>query len=732
MRRLLYIASTILFFEICATAADVNGSFSLVEPGAVAIRNTTDASQNEWLVSNSSYAVAGIMYANCDGAARLPDNPSNLASPVRSVKSVQASFPVERNAPQYYLGDTLDVPDGVDWNATFELFNSMPEVHGNYLFDSLHRRIYVIAGGTAQFSWVVDGDGGKVTNRIVTVSQPISSSRPKRIFLTDAQYGGEPVSLTGKFAKLYGPSNILTVVEEEVDLGISIGGAPSTEKKIVSGLYISEDISGTRTMYAAGNIKGQVLMVYYDSSDYQHIVDTQVIEVLAPVVSVQDAFVGEPLKPSGNGFDGERLFASPYKTDDPGDGAYLYKYEAKHSYSPSDGCVYALRPTSETTRNWTKICWKEKDRQGVDWPFEINEYNVRWPENCMMFVRGDDGEEGAGITIPGIYSAELCGFQEDTGSVSNHARAVENNVFKTYGPGYSLLKLTANDDIWFLPVRSVSRSDREWFTGETVKYFVGEELVPRGGSLSGVAEGKSLTIAVDKPGYVHESASAKLWNPNLYSAEGVGSTGLPSAIFPVSAPMSDEDEGVIEVWWMSKFEKPQMPEPVYAPAVPQRYSIRWPGAMDAPEIVLASQEGAKGKSLHGTGGAGMFDGTGSHVKLPVRKFFGECSGTVGFWTKSYVDAAPTNISALVSFGSTNNMPLISFEVDGRGDYLVRFGHEIEFRHESQNHTEWTYLSLSWTNGNVSSMMISASTNSIQSRWNIPAMPECSPESCVKA
>ena len=716
--------------------------YTLAAPRVAILRNVTRAvdiarEENAWAVSNGClYAGASAAHfagSNMGGTEAvlnpiLSDDPS---LPVRKLGSSVGGFPVERNKPQYYLGDALDAPEGTDWEATYSLFAADSTASNNFLFDTKNNAVYVIAGETARFSWVIadtDSPGARHTNEIVTISSPVARERPKNIFWTDAKYGGRTVDLSGKFVRFFGPSEILTKRMGQESTGTTIGDQESMRDVVLSGLYIDET-GGKRTLYAAGELRGQVVMVYYDSPLCDRIVDVQVVEVSQPQTDILSATVGGELHASGRGYDITGLVASPTTMDDPdGKGPYLYQHNGQYPYSPKHKSVFAIRPTDDKTRNQTQIYWMEIDNQGVSWPFEVDEYRVSWPEDIAIFVRSEDASApGKGATIPSVYSAELMTYQEDFGAVANHARAPENGVFTTYGPGRSLMKLTGNDNIWFLAVESVLRTDPSWYTNLVTEVLVGEEMLLRGGSVSGLAEGRSLAVDADVPGWIYEPHSAPVWNPHLYSENGVAANDLPSAIFPVTAAIDRSVTNTVEVWWSTNYRQPDMPESVRIPALPQRYGVRWPTKNEAPQITIASQEGSAGISGYCDGGTLVFDDAGSYLELPSRTFFDPTEGSISFSLGAYTAEAARQDSAIASFGDTNGTPFVTIGCLADGTIRARLG-SAELSVKATNTAEWAAVTISWS-GTAASMLYLGdagllTANATLSATDLAALGQC--------
>lgn len=673
--------------------------YSLGTPGVpILYVGSSGAADNSWLEANSSFMAQSFEYV------RTSDVVESLrevdpAAPVRSLASASVGFPIERNKPEYYLGDALIPPDDVDWDQTYALFENS-EFASNFLFDTKGRCVYVINGATSRFSWVTTGG---ITQEVAIVASPVSAERPKNIFWTDN--GGKPVDLTGKYVRLFGPNEILEKVIGYRETGTTIGDEKAYQEYVVKGLYIDES-GGKKTMYAAGELSGQVVLVYYDSATYERIVGVQTIEVSRPSVETLTAFVGSELKPTGRGFSSDGLIAAPasLEEDDDGKGPYLYQHSGKYSYSPKNGCVFALRPTSDKTRNRTQIFWMETDAQAVQWPFEIDEYLVDWSEKTTILVRGDaDGNPGKGITIPSAYDSELMKYQEDFGSVKNHARAPVDGEFVTYGPGLSLLKLTADDNIWFMPVRSIMRDDLDWFDPYPVEYDVGEEVVIAPGEFSGIAKNKAswFDIDTDIPGYIYEPVSDRVWNKNVYSASGVGAGGLPSAIFPVTAPMDDSTPAVLEVWWSASYQEDGMPEAVSIPKLPQTVNVAWPYVYSVPKIVLASQKGSAEPSVFLGGKTLMLCSENSSLGINNRKFFSSEGGVISFWINTLLKEETTGNGRIVTFGDENGDDFITIDMSNDCEFTLHFGSaEPVTLQGGMGESGWNYVVLAWDEENL--------------------------------
>ena len=684
MRRLLLLMMAVAVAGAASPARAENPTYVLGVPSAPTMYLSGDADDNEWLAANNGCPAMSIA-ATTGGVSRVED----VDAPRLRLASAEAGFPFERAKPDYYLADVIEPPEGVDWAATYAAYLERPESErANFIFDDDGRRVFAVKGGTVNFIWVL-ADG---TRRPMTYTVSLScSGRPRRIYWTDYPYNAPGVDLTGKFVKFFGNDDILTIRYGCVTN--SAGGIPMVvTNKVVSGLCIDPS---TKTLYAYGQLQGQAVMAYYDTGTFDRLLHVQVVEVCRPQVNRLKGEIGLALRPDGRGYDVSGLRARPTyvsTTDNRGD--YYYQHQGKYSYSPKHNNVYPLRPTKDCPWNM-EVYWMETDEMEVDWPFELDQYECEWPADAPVFVRGG-GDGGRPIYVPSDYSASLMSYQDPEG----HARAVESDgTFKTFGEGWSLLKLTTDDNVWFVPVHSIFRTNTDYFTLEPGEIRVGRELQLRGGSVAGTAPGFAPACDPSSPGYIYEAASDPVWNPNIYSApqpdnagasstnalasaSGDGTTNTyESVIYAVSAKGSPE----IEVWWNTTIQHEDMPKALTIPTLPQVYSIRWPQDDETPQIVLASQLGSASESLYSHNSGLYLSDTNACAELPARKFFDDFNGgTVMFWMKPDVGFSGEGQASVVSFADNNGRSLtIDLNVSGSATNVV-------FRYSGATETEKAY------------------------------------------
>ena len=640
-----------IFAVFVVSAADPKPTYTLGSPRPAKVNNTTNEANNVWLATNAVFvATAGFEAFDSVTTTEFVDGD------VYQLIEGESGFAWERAKPEYYLADVLDVPDGVDWNATYDNWQADQEKNTNdrwssgFLFNPHEDEpcVYVVSGGNQAFEWVMR-DG--TTNKVSYVVGSNFAGRPRRIYWTEAPYNGPKVSLAGKFVKFFGNDELLTLKYDTVSNLVG-GTLIGTDKKVTRGLYVDPS---SETLCAVGELSGQCVMVYYDTGNYENILHVQVVEVRSPEALFLNGTIGEALKPDGQGYPIEGLTA--YVSTGIGNSAdrrgdYLYQHSGQYSYSPKNGDVFPLRPT--VGQRWlASIYWMETDAMNVQWPFEYDQYENDWPEYAQTYVRGDltgangQVDYGAKIYIDSSYSAKLEDYQESANSNENHAVAVDgNNAFFTKGEGYSLLRLTADDNIWFLPIHSVLRSNTNYFTLASSRVTVGRELTLRGGSRSGLAGLHMVNATADEPGYIYKPASGTQYDSNLYhektassssaeaTSDGGSTTNLVSSIYAIRA----DEEPPIEVWWSERVELEDAPAAITIPVLPQVYKTVWPEDGEMPQIVIASQKGSANEMIFQQGGAAYFDSDAAVLTLADRTYFPSGVGTIAFWTRPAVYA----------------------------------------------------------------------------------------------
>ncbi len=573
--------------------------------------------KNTWLETNHVVAAYSCVQVSTNGTASSAQTTAGL--PRVQLTACEAGFAFERIKPEIWFGGRLPLPENTDWTATYEEFQKLSEEEQSaFIFDPLNKRVFAQAGGTHKFSWVLM-DGTKQSHDYVI--SPVCEGRPYRLFWTDNPYNAPPVSLSGRYIKLFGADSIVkpvygTKVEDQ-------GGQQITNKNvIVRGVFLD---SSSSCLYARGEVSGQFIVAFYDSGSFDNLQRIQVVEVGKPDVNYMTGFIGEPIQPYGTGYGTSGLTPSPVAlgTDaQDTSGPYYYQHKGTYSYSPKNNWVYPLRPTvGEAWR--LDVYWMETDAHGIQWPFERCNYSCSWNTNKMTTLIAS-----ARVKLPSEYSPTLCSYQDPEG----HARAPENNIFRTQGSGFSLLRIGGQDNIWFIPVRSIDRTDTNFFTLKEAAWFVGDELRPRGGSVSGAAEGYSPIIDSSVPALLNLDESSNNYNPNLYYDWISESNTLASVIYPVNVVGANDKP--LEAWWSSTVQQEGMTSPIAFPCLIQRYRAVWPSPEQCPQIVIASQQGGAGTTRYETGSAAKFDSAAARIAMPDTYAFNARGGSISFWANA--------------------------------------------------------------------------------------------------
>lgn len=436
--------------------------------------------------------------------------------------------------------------------------------------------------GAATVIWTLENGQ---TQTVVYLVSPNPENRPVRLYWTDDAVG-KPLQNAGpvvQFGQNY-----------RVDLHYNneITGDPAHTQWAYLGsgsTNVPPDVwlDGT-VLHAKEGARGEFLITYsrIDSdTGLQMLLDYEVVEVLEPMSSVQNAHVGDRLKPLQRLYEIDGLFClvSRGAVDETGEcpeDVFVYK----HLGGVKNGWVWAIR---ETTAPWQiEIYWKAKEKMDVIWPFEVDIYTVTWGTDMQKYVRGNvaGGEVEPYVYIPSDLNAEPMRYQTRTGKTGASAAFafVQDNKLYTRDLGKFLLKYGTETDVWFEPVEAVAPNS---LLSAAIDWDIASELRPANELANG-----------QWPGYLYQPAGIA-YNPANY-AYPTAYTELES----VQSTIFAVNKGNLEVWWAnaSKYwtlagvsaSEIKLPQPIYFPSVAMLYKNRWPS--DANEIVVASGRGSLG------------------------------------------------------------------------------------------------------------------------------------------
>lgn len=545
------------------------------------------------------------------------------------------------------LGEVLTPPPG--WVA-----GSPPQIisGSNLTWIDYANTLLATDSGAGTVIWTLEG--GQTKTVVYTVS-PSPLHRPVRLYWTD-DATGKPLQNAGpvvQFGQNY-----------RVDLyyNLEIKGDPAHPQWTYPGAGSTNTppdvwLDGT-VLHAKEGARGEFLVTYsrVDSdTGLQMLLDYEVVEVLEPMSSRQDAHVGDRLKPLQRQYEIDDLFClvSRGAVDETGERPEDI-FVHKHLGGTKNGWVWAIR---ETSSPWQiEIYWKAKEKLDVIWPFEVDIYSVTWGADMQRYVRGDvaAGDLEPYVHIPSDLNVEPMLYQTRRGATgaSEAFAFVADGKLHTTALGKFLLKYATETDIWFEPVEAVSHDE---LLGAAVDREIARELRPADETAYG-----------EWPGYIHRP-SGVAFNPGAYAypTAYAAPEGIDSKIFGVN-------QGTLEVWWANASQywtlqgvsddEVKLPDPIYFPSAATLYRNVWPS--NAHEIVVASGRGSLGLRQ-------VVDGIG----------FLQCAGTGfeandwreghfddedAFTLEAWVNPAGTNGTFFSkgsswSFGITNGVPVMRID-----------------------------------------------------------------------
>ena len=528
---------------------------------------------------------------------------------------------VSEQKADFSLGDWctyLPVEDAssIDWAKTGEAIRASDAYlkEGRlYYNDSATtdvQRVLFTRGGTVSIDWHLKD--ATVLTRTYQVAST-ARTRPYRLFWTEQPFSAPKVSVSGKHVRLFGDPGLISPTYEVTVMNKDPYVASSN---VVRGVVHDATTDTLRAYAKTVNVdtatfdgpEGQFVLAYYDTGSKDTLIYTVVVEVARPDLNVVNVHVGDRLMPLGVGYDTTNMVAKVISgltaaNDNDPNMPYVYQHQSASGHGPNEDAVFSIAPTDASSSKldldspWkVDIWWQTLDPAGTLWPFENDQYLSSWGGDLPVVVT--DGTAGTGgVLVPKEYNASVCGYSDPMGI----ATIVSNRV-QVSAPGFFTIKLTANENVWFVPCRAERHDNPDVFDLTAVDWHVGSEIRPR--NVASHARAQALLSQVDGslPGFIHVAGStAKNWNPRLYHEPSAKTQAqevtdpnntdaydaLASAIYAVNA-----SENPIEVWWYRRLATdPSLPD-LSIPTVVQRYRAVWPSARETHEIVLASEKGS--------------------------------------------------------------------------------------------------------------------------------------------
>lgn len=485
--RLLVLLLAVGVWPAARLCADEGGNRVLFPQRPMPVFDTNAPS--DWassnLISVAQNAGGNCVVSNLPGVMQYPHNQPEVPTPDYKPSYVLAysafGHVVTGNRPDYYLGDPLiaptnEVPAG--WRVNWASMASS-NITGGIFYEASVQRLYASIGGPATVRWVfTDGRSNIVVLRNYLISST-PSRRPYRIYWTEPPYNAPTVDLQGRHVEFHWNNEIPAVVTN------SLGQ--------IRGLFVDD----MGKLHAAPGpdpqnapLQGMLVMQYFKTGDLRDQVPGGVIvvEVRRPEVNTLAGEIGKRLLPKDSPYGYRGLDAHVTRgTDTP---AFLYQHQGQYSHSPKNGWVFPVRPSIEAP--WmSEIYWEEPDQMGTLWPYELDWYAAAWPEDSQPYIRGSNGKLGAEIALSPSLSPKL----EDAQQPPGHAILASDGVFHTTSEGYSLLRFSANDNIWFQPIRSIYHTNA-LFGLDPIRWPIGTQLQPALGSEAIQLDGDRSEITV--------------------------------------------------------------------------------------------------------------------------------------------------------------------------------------------------------------------------------------------
>ena len=512
--------------------------------------------QSAWasFVPNETAMYGGRVYSN------------GWSSGVR-VDHVAFGHPGETRTADFKFGEVITPPRGVDISQAPAI---LPDTAAFYAPSA--QRVYAADAGNVKIDWVLHGGG--IATRVYKIS-PIPASVPSRIFWTEEPHDSPSVDLRGKHVTIH----YNTRIEEPVTV------TSNNFTTLVQGLWL-DDQSGQKLLRAI-DCRGLVLVEFFQTAFKEDHLGVEIVEVLPPRVIVQGVNVCDRLQPDCLLYGDEGLI--PHIVAGAGElGAprRLYQHKTSNGGSPKEDWVFAVGRTVD--HPWDlKIYWKHEGLLGVQWPYEVDEYEADWPADAQLYVRSaaTDADVEPRALIPDGLTIGLPGFGTKVAYQEPAAHAdfaADGRSFSSEGEGHAVLGFTSNDDVWLMCVRSVRHDDSTLFDLTPTNRPIGTELT--------YADETYEDAWMDFPGYIHDPAGTAPYNVNLYDYPTPQAPDTPSYVFGVN-------KGILEVWWANPTFDEYIGENtvIHWPSRVVRYNNVWP--VDAIELPIAGNNNNEDNAL---------------------------------------------------------------------------------------------------------------------------------------
>ncbi len=461
-------------------------------------------------------------YTNGAGLVSFPggfatncwDNPTNTAStpamtnlsvrtPDGSLRLLSFAYgqPVESDIAQYALGDVIPPPPGVTEGLPPLLFTPVQlgnnsnaywrNDSGSAIWLPSRGELVAAAGGSIEIGWpgiaaaITNAEGETVgmSNSVVYTVSSVPTNRPARIYWTEDPYNAPVVYMQANNQQVYATLHYNNYVPEPaVEIVTnSLGTNTITGVSTNHGPGIWFDGDGLSRCLRAHGVEGILLLEYYADGKYEKSLGVQPVQVTAPAIEEISASVGDRLLPRDRYYGTDDLIPKVTAGIGGGKADKLFMVDANSDYATKRNWLYALRATAGTPWD-AEVYWEHKDARGVQWPFELDWYDIDWPLDIIRMpiapaANGTPAQlpSGMGVSI----ASQATPDDPKSESVNALLATVGSGNRLSFGaPGFALIQYSTQDDLWFEPVMAVKHDDPGAYDATVLDWDIGREILP--------------------------------------------------------------------------------------------------------------------------------------------------------------------------------------------------------------------------------------------------------------
>ena len=385
--------------------------------------------------------------------------------------------------PDFYLGDIISAPPLTDLTTAPTVMTT----NGAFYMAGT-KQLIAAQGGSVTIAWPTTSAGtNTVTYNIGAVPVKLAS----RLFWTDnyitngvvnTNPNSPPdntsyaVSLSGVYAKIH--YNVVVPDFDTADSQDTAQGRSNRSTNAVMNTGLSATwIDGNNTLRCR-NQAGYFVLEYFDTSSYTKSVAYEIVYASAPVVHNFYVSLGSRLLPD----EGATVANDPsisVSTAKAGSYALLWSTSGSDFYN----WLFAVEVNSDSSHpagdsSKTQALWQRKGNLGVLWPYEADWYGISWPgdASAQLFVFDPNNlTNSPAAPVSSNYTASIV-WQDNPGNVISFNSG--SSQLAPLGDGRALVQYQNSKDVWFIPVRVVSRNNGAYVSNQQIFWPVGLPLQP--------------------------------------------------------------------------------------------------------------------------------------------------------------------------------------------------------------------------------------------------------------